>query len=653
VLDNRAGAELLRRDPGGADPLIAKVAGACGDHLVEFCGCESISDDPLVRPVFLVSSPRAGSTMVFDALSRSHHLWSLGMESHDVIEGIPKLNARSCEFDSHALAKEDADAATVRILRCAFLAHLRDARGHAYLELARHERPARLRMLEKTPENALRVRFLRAAFPDAQFVYVLRDPRQNISSMITAWRHDGFISIPALPGWDQGDWHLLLPHGWRRLRGRTLAEITTFQWASANEAISAALLDGPPENWIAVEYDDLVTQPDAALRRICEFLDIPAEDGLIPNSGRGLALAETTLAPPSPTKWRYNHDFDERAVQLAEPLIRRLNEIRRDAVTTVAPALHRTPARFRCFLEELDAEPTTGVSLSDEDEQTLIVHPSFEFQLGVTIPLRLVRRARFRERFVEDVPIAWVEDDQTTALQPFWIRPEHIWLFRALRAGEPPSPPSSARLRKLLVNARILVTEADLISRRQEGEAHANEAAKRFTTENYCELSGLLHAAHVRALARYYRELIAEGSWELGDAQVAGRYGWQNELLGRFFHHQLTAYVGRVVGERVKPSYAYVAAYREGAVLERHVDREQCEFTVSLLIDEDPADGCSAWPLYFDTPTGTTSVEQAVGDAVLFRGPALPHYRDRLGEGRRSTSLLFHYVPATFRGTLY
>jgi hypothetical protein len=316
-------------------------------------------------------------------------------------------------------------------------------------------------------------------------------------------------------------------------------------------------------------------------------------------------------------------------------------------MTTLVTASRPAATRFHCFLEQLADSSEAPV------RSGLVVNPSFAFQLGVTIPLSLVRRTRFRERFLADVPIAWVEDVVTSTLRPFWVRPEHIWLFRSLEAGKPAGVALSPCLERALRSAAILVANEELRAARLEGESSTDEAAAHFADHDYCTLTQLLHPQHIRALARYYDELINEGGWQVGDAQVAGRYGWYNELLARFFHHQLARYVGRVVREPVRPSYCYVSAYRASAVLDRHVDREQCEYTMSLLIDESPADGSLNWPLHFDTTEGTVSIVQEIGDAVVFRGPKLPHYRHRLPDGRASTSLLFHYVPATFRGTLY
>jgi hypothetical protein len=262
--------------------------------------------------------------MLFAALARSTALWSIGAESHHVIEGVPSLHPRASLFESHALTEEHADLLSVQALRCAFLAHLHDSGGRRYLDLPPRERPRHPRLLEKTPENALRVPFLRVAFPDARFVWLLRDHRQNISSMIEAWNHDGFVSIPALPGWD-GDWHLLLPPGWRGLRGMRLADVAAFQWVSANAAIVDALAGAPSSSWLAIDYDEVVATPAAALQRVCEFLEVPLDEP------RSLPVAPTTVTPASPTKWRFNPLLDEAALRAAEPVIRRMDALRRSA----------------------------------------------------------------------------------------------------------------------------------------------------------------------------------------------------------------------------------------------------------------------------------------------------------------------------------
>ena len=124
----------------------------------------------IVRPIVIVSPPRSGSSLLFETLSQSPDLWSVGGESHAVIERVPGLHPAQRGWHSNRLGADAADPLTVRRLRRRFHAVLHDRDGRP--PPARHER---LRLLEKTPRNALRIPFLRAVFPGATFLFLYRE----------------------------------------------------------------------------------------------------------------------------------------------------------------------------------------------------------------------------------------------------------------------------------------------------------------------------------------------------------------------------------------------------------------------------------------------------------------------------------------------
>jgi len=201
--------------------------------------------------------------------------------------------------------------------------------------------------------------------------------------------------------------------------------------------------------------------------------------------------------------------------------------------------------------------------------------------------------------------------------------------------------------------AKILIPEGETRLSVQRWQTVAAQSASIFGRNRYARVAGLLHDFHIDALRKYYRRLIRVGGMYLGDAQTARRYAYHNEPVTRFFHHQLTDTICQIGGERVKPSYAYTVSYRGGAELEKHTDREQCEFSLSLLIDYPPERELeSPWPLCIESGTHTVEVTQKVGDAFLFCGRELPHFRRKLPEGFTSTSMLLHYVPEDFAGSL-
>ena len=116
----------------------------------------------------------------------------------------------------------------------------------------------------------MRIPFLKQVFPDARFIFLWRDPRENVSSIMEAWRAGGWVTYPALPGWD-GPWSLLLPPGWQMLRGAPLETVAAWQWRSVNQTALDDLQSLPPEDWTQVNYQDFLADPEAAVRRLCDF----------------------------------------------------------------------------------------------------------------------------------------------------------------------------------------------------------------------------------------------------------------------------------------------------------------------------------------------------------------------------------------------
>jgi uncharacterized protein (TIGR03032 family) len=249
------------------------------------------------RPVFVVSSPRSGSTLLFETLARAPDLFTIGGESHRVIESIPGLHPRAHDWDSNRLVADDATSVTVEHLRRAFAAQLRDRDGRAPTDGA-------VRLLEKTPKNSLRVPFLAAAFPDALFVYLYRDPRETVSSMLDAWRSGRFVTYADLPGWGQPPWSLLLVPGWRDVVGASPAEIVTTQWATATDLLLDDLEQLDPDRWCVTSYDAIVRDAQAEMERLAAFCGIGWDVELEAE----LPLSRHTLDSPDPDKWRRNAD---------------------------------------------------------------------------------------------------------------------------------------------------------------------------------------------------------------------------------------------------------------------------------------------------------------------------------------------------------
>ena len=250
------------------------------------------------RPVFIVNSPRSGSSLLFETLAQAPNVFTVGGESHNIIEGVRGLGIAARGLDSNVLGEEQARPEIVAVLRERFSQALRDRDG----------RPApagRVRMLEKTPKNALRIPFLAKVFPEARFIYLYRDPRQTLSSMMEGWESGRFQTYPNLPGWTgERPWSFLLTPGWRDLAKLPLQDIVAAQWATTTKIMLTDLEALPADRWTVARYDALKADPNAEIARLCKAVDL-AWDRTLDDE---LPLARHTVSKPHDDKWRARAD---------------------------------------------------------------------------------------------------------------------------------------------------------------------------------------------------------------------------------------------------------------------------------------------------------------------------------------------------------
>ena len=314
-----------------------------------------------------------------------------------------------------------------------------------------------------------------------------------------------------------------------------------------------------------------------------------------------------------------------------------------------------------CFLDEQPSDlvprPARDDVAARDPDGDLVVNSSFRFEPGGASPPELLHRLPPLDGLLRGFPLAWIEDPGTGIWAPFWARGEWVDVLRSLHAGR--RAPSGLRpnVRHALAVAHVLVPPDYEQGRRATWEGIRRDAGAQFKTHGYAIVRNLIHPVHIAAMRRYYRALVASGRLPVGDKQVAERHRLNSEPVGMFFHPQLVDLVSRIAGEPVKPSYVYFASYPPGSALPRHVDREQCEFSISLLVDYSPEpEGPCGWPLFLedsDQPENRAAADLGVGDVVFYRGRQLVHYRDRLPDGHRSSSLFFHYLPRDHVGNSF
>jgi hypothetical protein len=230
--------------------------------------------------------------LLFETLEKAPGAYSTGTESHVSIERIPEFHPANRMWHSNSLGVEDARGAPAQQLVDGFYRDVRDRDGNPPT--------GPVRMIEKTPKNALRIPFFASLWPDSSFIYLYRDVRPTLASMMEAWASGRFRTYPGLPGWVGYPWSLLLVPGWQDLIGRPLPEIVAHQWAITTQTMIDDLSALPPARVRAIDYADFVAEPDKRIAALARSLDLDWDVKL----GSEMPKSRYTVSSPNPEKWR-------------------------------------------------------------------------------------------------------------------------------------------------------------------------------------------------------------------------------------------------------------------------------------------------------------------------------------------------------------
>jgi hypothetical protein len=150
-------------------------------------------------------------------------------------------------------------------------------------------------------------------------IYLIRDGRANVNSLIEGWRQPHLFSgyqIPGgiqIPGDTRGRWAFTLIPGWHKLRDRPLAEVCAWQWICCNQAVLTHRQQSFGRiPYLTIRYEDLISKPGEILPLLAEFLDQPF-DGPFRNFAESLPEINITSQPDS-EKWRKQSEHEIKCV---------------------------------------------------------------------------------------------------------------------------------------------------------------------------------------------------------------------------------------------------------------------------------------------------------------------------------------------------
>lgn len=134
--------------------------------------------------------------------------------------------------------------------------------------------------------------------------------------------------------------------------------------------------------------------------------------------------------------------------------------------------------------------------------------------------------------------------------------------------------------------------------------------------------------------------LEASSYFGYGDTQVEKAFSAAAPAITETLLDVMTPILSKTINCELYPTYSYLRIYVKGADLEKHQDRPSCEVSATVPLSYNSH---YIWPLYIETGNKVTAVELEAGDALIYKGIELPHWREAF-EGERQVQVFLHYV---------
>jgi LPS sulfotransferase NodH len=209
-------------------------------QLAGFLGLMSlVLREPETPPVaFVLGCARSGTSILGELLD-AHPQVNYLFEANKIWE-----RAGTAANGSHRLTAGQATARVCREIR---------------REFCRQRRTGAALVVEKCPRSAVRIPFLRAVFPRAKLIHIIRDGRDTACSLV--------------PGMASGRWLHVRPPDWQDIQDQYEGVVRcAVAWQSI---VELAMKDQQGSEYLDVRYERLIADPLGKAHALLDFLHLP------------------------------------------------------------------------------------------------------------------------------------------------------------------------------------------------------------------------------------------------------------------------------------------------------------------------------------------------------------------------------------------
>lgn len=165
-----------------------------------------------------------------------------------------------------------------------------------------------------------------------------------------------------------------------------------------------------------------------------------------------------------------------------------------------------------------------------------------------------------------------------------------------------------------------------------------------FQTNGYVLVKGFYNPQELDTISRYLENALKrypENNYSLTSGDIASSISWYADPLVEVILRNSVSEVEAATGLQLDPTYSFTRVYQKGDELKPHVDRPACEISVTSHI----ATVGKPWPIYMKAPGKEPTVHYLEpGDACIYRGCEVTHWREKAVDTDFNVQVMLHYV---------
>jgi hypothetical protein len=154
-------------------------------------------------------------------------------------------------------------------------------------------------------------------------------------------------------------------------------------------------------------------------------------------------------------------------------------------------------------------------------------------------------------------------------------------------------------------------------------------------------IKGFLDAEAAQTVSRYMEYALKQSFMPRDNGEESPSFFRYADPLTETILFNSLSHIEEVTGKKLHPTYSFSRVYVKGDQLTPHTDRPSCEISVTCHV----ATKGKSWPIWMHVPgQEPVSFTLEPGDAVVYKGCDVRHWRDPAVDTEINAQFMLHYV---------